>query len=209
MHSQARLWEAPQPDLRYGEVVGRCGQDFWVETGLGRLRAGRALGCLVLPRLGDRVLLSADAAGECWVLSVLSRGEAGESGTDLLFEGPVNLRVEGGLTIAAREELAWTANKITVSAHEAEASVGKVSFLGQTLEAQFEWIKAVAVRVDQVFERLTQRLFESLRFVREHEEVQTGSTRLLVEDTFTVQARNAVHQAEEIYKIDAGQVHLG
>ena len=41
------------------------------------------------------------------------------------------------------------------------------------------------------------------------EEVQSGSTRYLVEDTLTMQAKNADHTAEEIVRINAEQVHLG
>jgi len=67
----------------------------------------------------------------------------------------------------------------------------------------------VADTVDTVYRRLTERLINAVRFVKEDEEVQTGSTRYLVEDTLTMHSKNAVHMAEEIVTINAEQVHLG
>ena len=63
--------------------------------------------------------------------------------------------------------------------------------------------------MDQTVRRLTQRLQDSFRFVKDHDETQAGSTRYLVEDTLTMNAKNAVHMAEEIVTINAEQVHLG
>jgi len=45
--------------------------------------------------------------------------------------------------------------------------------------------------------------------LKDHEEVQTGSTRYLVDTNLTMHSKNAMHVAEEIVTINAGQVHLG
>ena len=67
----------------------------------------------------------------------------------------------------------------------------------------------VAETVENIFCRLTQRLENAFCYVKEHEEVQAGSSRRLVEDTMTVHSKNAIHMAEEVIKLNAGQVHLG
>jgi hypothetical protein len=63
--------------------------------------------------------------------------------------------------------------------------------------------------VDHIFDRLTQRLKNHTRYVEDQEEVQTGSSRYLVEDLLTVQTKNTLHQAEEIITLNGEQIHLG
>jgi hypothetical protein len=66
----------------------------------------------------------------------------------------------------------------------------------------------VAGRAENIFHRLTERLTNTFRYVTEHEEVQTGSTRYLVEETLTMHSKNAMHMAEEMVSINAEQIHL-
>jgi uncharacterized protein YktB (UPF0637 family) len=87
--------------------------------------------------------------------------------------------------------------------------IERVCLVAKVFQGQVKRIKMVANTVENTFRRLTQRLQDAFRFVQDHEEIQTGSTRYLVEDTLTINAKNAVHMAEEIVTINAEQVHLG
>ena len=69
-------------------------------------------------------------------------------------------------------------------------------------------LEALADVVDNIFTSLTQRLVNSARYVEEHEEIQTGSTRLLVEDALHAQARHIDQTAEEIIRITSKEIHL-
>ena len=74
---------------------------------------------------------------------------------------------------------------------------------------QCRTLALMAEAVECFATRLTQRLTNAVRLVAEHEEVQAGSLRYCVADDLTMHAKNARHIAEDVVKIDAGQVHLG
>ncbi|MFH1139992.1 MAG: DUF3540 domain-containing protein [Pseudomonadota bacterium] len=212
------LEPAPQPVLEYGRVLAGTGDRFVVDTPRGKLTAEKAVGCLVQPRPGDLILASVDGPEQGFILSVLRRGPLGTGETDLVFDGQVNIQVRGGslavsaeqeLSLASGEDLTLVSDRVSVNAREGRARFKEAFFTAGFLNSRIERIKAAAESVDQVFHRLTQRLFESFRYVKDHEEIQAGSQRTLVEDVLTVHSKNAVFMSEEIHKIDAGQVHLG
>jgi hypothetical protein len=209
---QPRLLKAKgyaQPYLEYGMVTEE-GQLLSVKTSLGSYPALRAAGCLVRPRRGDYVLAAFDAEGNCFILSVLMQKQRPGQVNEIVLEGGTSLHIrKGGLTIAADDEVSVVSGQISLAARTGNAAFEECSFLGKVLSSQFESIKTVAGKVENIFQELTEKLVDAFRFVKDHEEIQTGSTRYLVEENLTMHAKNAMHVAEEIVTINAGQVHLG
>lgn len=217
MNNLQEKLEPLQPLLEYGSVLFGEGRFFKVQASFGMVEAEQAVSCLVKPETGDIVLLSVDPSGTCFILSILKRTDT-EKETGLVLEGQVNLHVKNGdlsltsdrnMTFAAADELDCVGQKISLHAEEGEATITRMSFLGAFLDSQIKRVKYVADTVDTVYSRLTERLINAFRFVKEEEEIQTGSTRYLVEDTLTMHSKNAVHMSEEIVTINAEQVHLG
>jgi len=217
MENAAQLAQAPTPNLEYGRVVAGKKDQVMVHTTFGTVEAQRAVSCLVKPIAGDRVLLSTDLAGSCFILSVLERTVQGEE-TELALEGDTalsvvngNLRLssEGSLLASGAESIEMAADKVSLNAHEGEANIGKLTFMGSTLYSQVKRFVAVAKTVEHTFKRFTQRFENCERFVEDHEEVQTGSTRYLVEDTMTTHAKNTMNVSEELHTMQAEQIHMG
>ncbi len=218
MHNLADRTERALPWLEYGEVVDEAGEALAVRTSLGTVEARRALSCLIQPRAGDRVLVSMDADGAGYVLSLLERAQGQERDTRLVVDGDLSIHARDGdlsltadrdVTLAAEDALALASRKVSVHAGAGEAVIERLSVAAKALQAQIKRIRTVASSVEQTVHRLTQRLQDSFRYVEDQDEVQCGSARYLVEDSLTVQSRNAVHMAEEVVTINAEQVHLG
>ena len=213
---QAKKNQEAVPAMEYGRVV-REGENLTVRTRFGPHPAIRAVSCLVRPESGDRVIASLDENGDCYILSVLERpGSAG--GVDLDFEGDVNFRVGSGalrvmadeeLQLAAGRDLDLTGRNLGVTAQKAEARIDRVSFWGRLMNLRLETIELTAKSLTQNIRRLTQWLTESFRSVEEHDEIQAGSARYLVEDALTVHSGSETHLAEEDVRIEAEQIHLG
>jgi len=189
-----------------------------VLTPFGEVVAEKAVSCLVKPEIGDRVLISLDQTGNSFILSVLQRPKHKNPKVDLVFHGDVRLHVKkGGLSlasddkvsIASQEELAFVSKGVSVHANEGKVKIERLSYIGRILHSQVKRIKVIANTVENTFRRLTQGLENAFRFIREYEEIQSGSTRYLVEDTLTMHSKNAVHMAQEIVTINGEQVHLG
>jgi len=218
MHNLADRNERTFPWLDYGEVAHPEGDTFAVRTPEGTVTALAAVGCLVRPRTGDRVLLSIDTDGAAYVLSVLERADGPKGATRLVFDGDVDIHAQGGalsltadrdVTLAAEDALALASKRVSIHAGVGEVMIERLSVAGKVLQSTIKRIRTVAFNVDQTVRRLTQRLQDSFRYVEEQDEVQCGNARYLVEDSLTVQSRNAVHMAEEVVTINAEQVHLG
>ncbi len=218
MHHLADRHEQTLPWLEYGEVAAEADTHYTVQTSFGPVRACAAAGCLVLPRAGDRVLISSDGDAENYVLSVLERAGGREDRTRLEFDGDVDIHAKNGglsltadrdVTVASEDRLALVSRKLSVHAAVGEAVIERLSLTGRMLRSRIRRIRTVAGSVEQTARRLTQRLQDSFRYVEDQEEVQCKNARHLVEDTLTMQSRNAVHMAEEVVTINAEQVHLG
>jgi hypothetical protein len=218
MQNLASNMEPCQPSLAYGRVVAGGEGRFTVQVDAGVIRTVTAAGCFMQPMVGDRVLISTDGEAESYILTVLQRAQGKETPARLVFDGPVDLVVrkggfslaaDTGLSLASGEKMSLAAGTISVHAGSGEAAIERMSFVAKTFHGQIKRIKLAANTVENSFRRLTQRLQDAFRFVEDQEEIQTGSTRYLVEDTLTINAKNAVHMAEEIVTINAEQVHLG
>jgi len=205
---------SPAPSLEYGRVLSASDGQYRVEASFGDIAAVRAVSCLVDPSAGDKVLLAVDLSGSAYVLSVLESASC----VNLAVDGDTRLSVRGGsLTLAADADmnlacqgsLTAASGEITVHAARGSAVIEKASVLGRALKTQFKRVRQVAVSVDQVFRRVTQRSQESTRFVKEHDEVQAGSQRVLVEDLCALHAKNHSMMAEEHVVINAEQIHMG
>jgi len=189
-----------------------------VDTASGDIKMTRAASCLVEPRPGDTVIASVDSVGRNYILAILERRQKENPVTDLNFDGQVNLHVkkgclaltaEGDMTLASQGVLGCSSEKLKIHAEDGTVKISRVDYTGRLLQVQIERLKTVAVHADQIFRRLTQRLESSFRFVKEQDELQAGSARVLVEDLMTMHAKNTMIVAEENVTVNAEQIHLG
>ena len=215
MDNLARKKDYEEPFMAYGRVTGENGRWFEAVTEFGAVRAVRAAGCLLRPAVGDEVLLSAHVSGRCYVLSVLERAEGKTAELD--FDGQVNLNVRGGglavhsemdVSVVSEAGTAVACQDISVHARQGDVVMDRVSFVGRAVDCQVDRIFAAARSVEQTFRTLTQRLKNVFRYVEEHEEVQTNTTRYLVEDLLAMHTKNTDLTSEEVVKVMAEQIHL-
>ncbi len=209
MELTATRTELLQPVLEYGMVAAPCKEGFIVTSDRGIIEASVAVSCLVTPDLGDVVLFSVDGSGTSYILSILERSEGARRGTELSFEGDLSIRVEGGrMSLASDEALSLSSKDFELAAKKGRVTIEKASFFGRFVENNIEKIKVVAEAMDSIVRRAVQRFTSSYRYVEEHEEVQSASTRMIVDGTLTMHTKNTMHIAEGHVKIDAEQIHL-
>jgi hypothetical protein len=209
-----KLRQSEEVRERIGTVIAVEPGGFRVATDDGELRALRAVGCLVRPELEDRVLL-ADAGAECWILTVLVRRPG--AGVQLESDGDLGLRLgHGRFTVAAQEgidlvsarEVAVVADTVGVTAREGTVRFDALSYLGRALVGEVERIKLVASSLDSVLERWSQRVKRAFRVV-ELDHLRTKQLDYQAEQSARIHAHDAIITADQLAKIDAGQIHIG
>ncbi|MGC3997856.1 MAG: DUF3540 domain-containing protein [Anaeromyxobacter sp.] len=204
------------PCLEIGTVVSCLDGRITVVNAQGEWRARRAVSCLVAPEPGDLVLLLDGLAGEAFVTAVLAR-EAGvplrlEAAGDVAWhlpEGRFSVAAGGGLDLATTARASVEAAELRLTAGEAGLQVQRLSFLGRIVQAQVESLKLVAGALDQTLERLWQRVRRSYRFVQEDDHVRAGNLDYAAQESAHVRGRNALVTADQLVKVDGGQVHIG
>ncbi len=218
MNNLAEKIKRAEPMLEYGVIERRMGAGFQALVSGRMVEAVSAASCLLRPSPGDLVLLCLDRSGTAYILSILERRNEDAAVSDLVFDGDVNVEImRGNLHIRTGEDIALSSAKnislsthaLGISAAEGDARISSLNFLGNFLNARIEKIKVLADSVDTIFRRAVQRLTSSFRYIEEHEEIQSASTRMLVEGTLTMQTKHTMHTAEGHIKIDAEQIHLG
>src|SRR5512142_1158050 len=197
--------------------VESCGAGVtMVRTASGPRIAERAVSCLVEPEVDDRVLVVTDEEGRSFLLAVLER----RAGAPLRLgaEGDVAWHLPGGaFTVAAKEGVALAtpgqasvvAGALRVAAGEADLHLDKVSLLGRLVQAQAETVKLVAGALDQTLERFWHRVKRSYRFVAEQDHVRAGHLDYAAKENAQLRGKNTLVTAEQLVKVDAGQIHLG
>ncbi len=218
MNASADVKHNLNPCLEYGRIRCSVGGRFTIETALSEIKATKAASCLIEPRPGDAVIVIIDVSGRNFVLAVLERSREGDPATDLRFDGPVNVHIdkgdltltsEGSMTLAPQGVLSCVSDRMNIHTENCSAKVHRFQYTGRLLQIQVKCLKIVAAFADQIFRRLTQRLESSFRFVKDQDELQAGSSRVLVEDLLTMHAKNSLIMAEENVTVNADQIHLG
>lgn len=187
-----------------------------VRTSSGVRRARRAVSCLVEPEVDDRALIATDEDGQAFILAVLERrtGAALRLGAEgdvawHLPGGSFAVAAKRGVTLATAGQAAVAAGTLRVTAREAGLHLDRVSYLGRLVQAQAETVKLVAGALDQTVERLWHRVKRSYRFVAEQDHVRAKHLDYAAKENALVRGKNTLVTAEQLVKVDAGQVHLG
>jgi hypothetical protein len=198
-------------------TVTEAGEGEWtVQAGTGVYVARRALSCLLAPELGDEVLLALAEDGRAWILAVLER-RAGAP-LQLETEGDLAIRVKNGrfsisaqegLDLATAKKASLISGELRVTSPEAVLQLDRASYIGRVLHGQVDRIKLFAQTFDSAVDRVWQRVKRSFRFVEEVDHVQAEEILYRAKNSALIQGQNALIGAEQLAKVDAGQIHLG
>jgi hypothetical protein len=170
---------APDASVELATVVSRDQRALRVSTADRELRAEVAQSCLLAPNPGDRVLV-VHAGEEAYVLSVLKRGQGGETAIELGDD--VTLHVSDG--------------RLRVLAEQA-------------IELKTRRMRFLAEAFDTIAGRIYQRAVNFLRRTDELDRVEAKNIDRKAEQLLHHHAENAVTTAEKLVKIDGSQVHVG
>jgi hypothetical protein len=215
MVNAARKLAARAVWQEFGEVVAD-GPRLRIRTSRTELAARRAVGCLVEPRAGDRVLVALEEDGDAFVLSVLERAEAAE--TTISVDGDLTLRAangtvkiagQGGVDLATGGAARIAATSVEVSALRGRVSIQWLEVLGEAARVELGKVKMIAKTFDAVLERWSQRSKRSYRTVEEVDQVHAHEIDYAAEGNARLRGENALLTATDVAKVNGEQVHLG
>lgn len=204
-----------EPLYAVGEIMESDPAGLLVRSACGVFRARRALSCLVEPEPEDTVLLAGERERP-YVIAVLERAES--SPLRLMVDGDCELGVrngrfsiaaENGMDLVSQKDIGISAAELDVHATRGSVFFGKLSYFGQKLFSQVSRVRLVAGVLDAVMESVSQTVKRSYRTVAEIDHLRSGEIDYRAEQNMSLHGRNALVSAEELVKMDGGQIHLG
>lgn len=197
----------------HGSIRAVQGERYVVVCPAGVLYALAAASCLIVPQVGDRVLLSCQA-DEHFVLAVLRRADAAQAqlrlGGDVTLHAD-SLRVEAPSGMSLETDAAFSmragqaslgARALLLDAHSLQANAYDMA-----LTARHR--RDVSVSRRDVAARVESHHGDSVRRVSGHDEQAVGSSRIVVAREWRVRADRADILARRRVKLDADKVDLG
>jgi hypothetical protein len=207
---------AVQPTLALATVVGRADEWLLIAGIPSCTRARSAASCLVMPEIGDTVLVC-DTGSElsAYILSVLIRATP-TAGTVVLpggaaFESEAgNLQIQAkSLEMHASKELTMASPKFSLNALVAELRVRKLSGWYESVETQAGKIGLMAQAFTSNVGRIVQKAKESFRWTEKTDETRAGRVRIKTEGHYSVHSRHTSMQSEGVVRIDGEKIDLG
>ncbi|AHI81256.1 hypothetical protein BTJ_5179 [Burkholderia thailandensis E444] len=218
---------APHADasLRACRVTGRAGDWLSLDDPAGRAR--RADGCLLVPDLGDHVLIWApaharshpggDASGapHAYVLAVLARAGAPRAALALpggvaLEAGADGLRIDAPrIALAARERIDACAPRFDVSAHRARVHAAHLDARAQTIDGRAHDVRLVARRFTSTIGRALHTLGDCFRRVCGVDDLRAARARWRIDERAHLHARDVALLADRHVGIDGERIDLG
>jgi hypothetical protein len=189
-----------------GTIVDRGIEGLRVRTEAGLFVAKRAVSCLVEPEVDDKVLVAVPSEGPLYVLAVLERES---EAVRLKVDGPLTIETEDRLELKGKTEVAIETKRLDLAAGSAKLALGAVEMIARVADVNVEVAKLVASAVDVVSDRLMARAKRSYRFIEEMDVTRAKDVDLRAEQTLHMRSKNTVQSAEQLYKVDAEQIHLG
>jgi len=205
----------PSSGQHVAVVIDRC-QTGWLlhETGK-RFVARKAASCLLIPEPGDSVLVCVVGNG-VWILAVLERDESRASIIETTAglslrpgSGKIDLFGPDGVSVSSGDAITMESPRLQVSARLAKMVTGKLSWLGERLDARFDGVRMVGRLFDSVLERFSRKARRSYRHTEEVDQVRSGQIDYRSAKNMTLRGRNVLTKAEELAKFDGDQIHLG
>ncbi|MEJ7729871.1 MAG: DUF3540 domain-containing protein [Polyangiaceae bacterium] len=125
------------------------------------------------------------------------------------MSGRLQMQAAAGLGLSTAGEATLTARTLRATAVEATLVARFVAVAATAVRTEAASLKTVADEVDVIAGRMWSRVKRAYRFVEERDQVRAGSIDHRAEQTLSVRGKNAMMIAEELVKLDGGQVHVG
>lgn len=200
----------------YGVIKALGEGSFTIESESGVWEARPAASCLLLPQMGDKVLIAAHPSHAAYILAVLEQEK--DRPSELVFQNDVTIKTrKGNVNVVAKEDinlisgsrLQVISKETGIHAQKAEISIDEMSFWGKFLDANVKSIRVLASGFESVIDLLRQRVTRSYRTIEEVEHIKADRYDCHAKSLLSLKGKYSTITASEDVKIDAERIHIG
>lgn len=212
IHNTAVQTPPTEVGLEHATVKACTDGGLIVHGAIGVVTAQAAVGCLIQPVVGDRVLISRNAE-ECFVLTVLARNSRERS-----IDVPGDLSVTADhLYLCGRHEAAVDSHerlrlrtpRLAVTAGDTDVQGQSINVCGEQAQATFGDARLVATAVEIVSDRIAHCARQVVRRVEEVETLHVGNLVQRVRENLISRSKRTSITASKDVHVDGERIHMG
>jgi hypothetical protein len=193
-----QIVEMPVQEVGHVLACGKAGE-MQVALPEGDRQARRAASCLLVPGVGDRVLVCGPHADALYVVAVLERAS----------DAPCQYSLGRDADISASGRLTLASDELVVRASRATTLIDQLASFGRELTASIGRAKLVGQVFESLFDRVGQFAGHSTRTVEGVDQVRSGAIDYRAERSVSLQGSEVMATAKTLMKVDGGQIHIG
>jgi hypothetical protein len=178
-----------------------------VTSGDLRLRATRAVSCLLEPAAGDSVACLRIAPDEVWVMAVLQR----EEGTPNIVSCPGQMRiaVEGGALELAAARVGLRSDELDIATHKARVATDTADVVGRQLSVVATSLKLVGSVLSSVMDRVQHFSKHYLRTTDGIDRVAATHLECEAKQLLRLEGEHTLVNGRDLIKARGAQIHFG
>jgi hypothetical protein len=202
------LEKAARRDLADGEVVRADANRFYVKLDDGEVQAQRAVSCLVVPEIGDRVLIA--NSNECsFVLGVLERKWFQRAELSVPAADATVVLAAGELELAATKRIVQKAPDVRLEANSLGLFGRSLSLVADLLTFLADRLHTSASQQNTVAEQIAVKARDRVTVVEGTETQKIGLLSQTVDSTATIAADNAIVTTRGDLRLDGERISMG
>lgn len=197
-----------------GQIQGGFSQNYMVHCAFGLLRANRSASCLIVPKIGDKVLLVA-VDNELYILSVLTTAD--NRGVELASDGDLTIRANNGTVAVAAENIDLLASnrqhivspQLVVTAGKGQVHCQHASIQGEKLVARWGQAEWLIEKLSTIVNHLHEHYQHVFRRVDGVDKTSSNQSFHNVDKCLSIRAEHANITTRKDMKIDGERIHMG
>lgn len=158
----------------------------------------KAASCLLVPKVGDKVLVSGPDSGELYIIAIIKQAVPEQS----------ELAVKGHLSISS-EALSLHSKQLQVKADAAQCVIDSADYVGKELRSTISISRIVGKVYEVIADRLSQMSRNSFKITEQVDQTRAGTIDYQAEDSARIHSKYTMVTGKELVKVDSDQIHMG
>ncbi|CAM4018339.1 DUF3540 domain-containing protein [Bordetella tumulicola] len=175
-----------------------------------------AASCLLMPQLGDQVLISGPETARVYLIAVVEQADPRQAQLETMGDvvlrsrtGSVSVESAKDVRLAGERSVTVDTASLALQAKEASFVTEKMKYLGGEVTATVGSTRVVGKVYEAVMDRLSFLSRVTFRAAEEVEHVRAGSLDYRADKSARLHASYTMVTGENLVKVDAKQIHMG
>lgn len=189
---------------------------YMVECDGHQWRTKLAASCLLLPQVGDQVLISGPEASRVYLIAVVEQADPLRTELETLGDmvlrsrtGSVSLNAAKDVSLTGVESVGIDTAALTLQAKQASFVTEKMQYVGAEVTATVGSTRVVGKVYEAIMDRLSFLSRVTFRAAEEVEHVRAGSLDYRADKSARLHASYTMVTGDNLVKVDAKQIHMG